>query len=60
MEPTIKIKIPKTPHDLYLKHDKYENKDEEDKEDKEDKEVKIVKYMDELYTKKFVDDYFTL
>ena len=57
MEPTIKIKIPKTPHDLYLKHEKYENKDEEDKEDKE---VKIVKYMDELYTKKFVDDYFTL
>jgi|APGre2960657423_1045063.scaffolds.fasta_scaffold831785_1 hypothetical protein len=54
MEPTIKIKIPKTPHDLYLKYEKYENKDEEDKE------VKIVKYMDELYTKKFVDDYFTL
>ena len=54
MEPIIKLKIPKTPHDLYLKHEKY------DKEDREDKEVKIVKYMDELYTKKFVDDYFKI
>jgi hypothetical protein len=54
MEPIVKLKIPKTSHDLYLKHEKYENKDEEDKE------VKIVKYIDELYTKKFVDDYFTL
>lgn len=56
MEPIIKLKIPKTPHDLYLKHGKYEN---HDKDDREDKKVKIVKYMDELYTKKFVDDYFT-
>lgn len=56
MEPIVKLKIPKTPHDLYLKHEKDEK---DDKEDREDKEVKIVKYMDELYTKKFVDDYFT-
>jgi hypothetical protein len=48
------VKIPKTPPELYLKHKKYDNIEENGP----DKQVIIVNYMDHLYSKEFIDDYF--
>jgi hypothetical protein len=50
------VKIPKTPSELFLKHKNYDNVDENGA----DKEIIIVNYIDELYTKDFIDDYFKI
>ena len=49
------VNIPKTPSELYLKHKNYDNIEENEA----DKEVIIVDYIDELYSKEFIDEYFT-
>lgn len=48
------VNIPKTPSELFLKHNNYDNAGDKDK----DKKVVIVKYIDQLYSKDFIDDYF--
>ena len=50
-------KIPKIPEAVFSK-DVNEDKNQHE-DDKKDHEVVEVKYMDELYSKAFLDDYFS-
>jgi hypothetical protein len=49
--------IPKTPEAVFSKDITNDKKQHQD--DKKDHEVVEVKYMDELYSKAFLDDYFS-
>ena len=49
-------KIPKTPEAVFSKDINHDKKEDED--DKKDRAIKEVKYMDELYSNLFLDDYF--
>jgi hypothetical protein len=49
-------KIPKTPEVVFSKDISEDKNQHED--DKKDHEIVEVKYMDELYSKAFLDDYF--
>ncbi len=51
-------KIPKTPEVVFSKGET-DNKEDHEKNKKSDK-VLYVKYMDELYSKAFVDEYFSV
>jgi hypothetical protein len=48
--------IPKTPEAVFSKDITNDKKQHQD--DKKDHEIVEVKYMDELYSKAFLDDYF--
>jgi len=56
--PRLQLNIPKTPEHLFFKHDHGEYANIKDNQQLEQPPVKTVKYMDELYTKKQLDDYF--
>ena len=57
--PRLQLNIPKTPENLFFKHAQGEYATKKDNQHLDKPSVKKVKYMDELYTKKQLDEYFS-
>ena len=55
--PIVKMNIPKTPQQVFLKkHNEIKNTEDNNPT----KSIEVVKHIDQLYKKTFVDEYFIL